>query len=257
MVNLTEFFKAAISQALTAPKAGQCLLVGALLFVNPGLTAAQEQQSINELKQSVLSQLEQHFQQVHEHLILGETLFVSVGNLDSRLRLARCTGDINTEIKQVSSNASITVKTSCREGARWTLYIPASVKTLQQVLIARRNLAKGETLEKSDLGYKSVNTAKLTGSYVEDMERLLGMELKRSIRANQVVKLNFVQAPNVIQKGETVVLRAKLSSLTVETEGTALSNGQVGQKIKVRNDKSRRIVDGLVTGPGQVLVAGR
>ncbi len=254
MDNLTEFFKAfAISKLERYTFAG--LLTGGLLLSSSGLGSGLSHENIDTLKLLVQQELEQFFQERHQELTLNETLFVKTGNLDRRLRLAKCAGNIETEIKQTNNNSSITVKTSCHSGARWTIYVPAIVETLQNVLVASRNLARGELLDKSDLSYQQVNTARLSGSYTDDLQHLIGKELKRAIRLNDIIKLNYVQAPDVIRKGETVVLRAKLPSLTVETEGTALSNGHVGEQIRVRNDNSRRIVDGLVSAPGVVIVA--
>ena len=46
----------------------------------------------------------------------------------------------------------------------------------------------------------------------------------------------------------------KTSLLSVATFATALDNGYVGQMIKVRNNRSQRVVDAEVIGPGQVSV---
>jgi len=214
-------------------------------------------QDIEALRVTVQQRLEAFYAERYPELALGDSLKINVGNLDRRLQLPTCPTAIKTEIKTLPNNANATVKTSCRGDVRWTIYVPASATIYRDVVVASRSLLRGTELQDGDLTTMRMDIANLNGGYVEDYQRLLGMELTRPVRAQTPVKMNFVRLPDIISKGQSVVLRVKLASLTVETEGTALSNGHMGEKIKVRNDQSRRIVDGMVTGPGEVLVAKR
>ncbi|MBN8115235.1 flagella basal body P-ring formation protein FlgA, partial [Vibrio vulnificus] len=45
------------------------------------------------------------------------------------------------------------------------------------------------------------------------------------------------------------------SGMSITTKGTAMSDGVVGEQIKVKNDKSNRIIDAQVSGVGEVTVA--
>ena len=42
--------------------------------------------------------------------------------------------------------------------------------------------------------------------------------------------------------------------MSITTKGTALSDGILGEQIKVKNNKSNRIIDAKVSGVGKVLV---
>jgi len=215
-------------------------------------------EDIEMLKTYVQEEMEVYFQAQHPELTLGDTLIIHTGSIDTRLQLLKCDEPPQLNVKAPAMNSlRVTVKVSCVTGHRWTLYIPVTIETLQEVVVAARNLSRGTLLDAQDLTLQKINTAGIAGSYVTDITQLVGMELKRPVRMRNIVKPNQTQLPDVISKGETVVLRAKSPLLTVATEGTALSNGFVGEKIKVRNERSRRIIDVLVTGPGEAVVARR
>ncbi|TNF13666.1 MAG: flagella basal body P-ring formation protein FlgA, partial [Vibrionaceae bacterium] len=44
------------------------------------------------------------------------------------------------------------------------------------------------------------------------------------------------------------------TGMSITTKGTALSDGTFGEQIKVKNDKSNRIIDAQVSGIGEVTV---
>lgn len=221
---------------------------------SPSIT--REFESITDLQDHLQQYMEAFFLNRYPNLVLGDTLVVNTGSLDRRLQLRKCAEVPELHVKAPPQNSTnVTVKTSCTAGNRWTIYVPVKVETFQNVVVAAHSIIRGSVLRAEDLMFQRINTAAMMGAHVTDLDRVVGMEVKRPLRQMDVVKLNQLKQPDVINKGETVVLRVKTAILSVETEGTALTNGHMGEKIKVRNESSRRIVDGLVTGPGEVRVA--
>jgi flagella basal body P-ring formation protein FlgA len=47
-------------------------------------------------------------------------------------------------------------------------------------------------------------------------------------------------------------LEAQAGSIKVSTSGTALTDGRLGQKIRIKNNQSDRIVTGTVVASGKV-----
>ena len=221
------------------------------------VTAETRYAAIEDIRQNVQQHLERYFQQRYPQLRVGESLKVKTGKLDQRLRLVDCTLPLEMEIRDLPQSANVTVKTRCNGVAKWTIYVPATLEIWRPVIVASRSLARGTQISADDITLKTLNTARLTGGYVSELTRIEGLELKRPLRALEVIKLSNVKQPNLVHKGDTVVLQVKSTALTVETEGTALSNGVIGAQIRVRNEHSRRIVNGRVVGPGQVSVAIR
>lgn len=206
-----------------------------------------------EVKQFAEAQLAPNY----PHLSLGDSLRVTPGNLDSRLKLRACSSPLQMVLSAPATGASnMTVKTQCPAGNRWTIYVPLKVETYEDIAVAANTVGRGDVLDGTDIRMQRMNTSLLASGFVRDSARLVGQEARRQLRAGEVIKLNYVQAPDVVFKGDTVVLKARSRALTVATEGTALSNGQMGQQIKVRNNRSLRVVDGLVMGPGEVQVSG-
>ncbi|CSB03551.1 flagellar basal body P-ring biosynthesis protein FlgA [Vibrio cholerae] len=81
---------------------------------------------------------------------------------------------------------------------------------------------------------------------------MIGAKIKKNIRVGDVIEQNDVC---IVCRNESVVIRAGKSGMSITTKGTAMSDGVVGEQIKVKNDKSNRIIDAQVSGVGEVTVA--
>jgi len=213
-------------------------------------------ETLTDIEQQAANFARSSYASYYPELEIGNNLMVQVSSLDPRLKLVKCKSPLKFKLNSLSHTSSnVTVKTSCNDGSRWTIFIPASVEIFRDVVVASQSLARGHRLTADDLNLQRTNVMQLGNGYVSDPSRVIGMELKRALRSLDTIKLNQVQEPDVINKGDLVVLRVKSKVLVVQTEGVALSNGYVGEKIKVRNERSKRVVDGMVTGPGEVQVA--
>jgi flagella basal body P-ring formation protein FlgA len=58
----------------------------------------------------------------------------------------------------------------------------------------------------------------------------------------------------VVKARQRVTITAKLGDLEVTAAGEAMTDGKVGQPIKVTNLDSKKVVSATVSGPGTVLI---
>ncbi|MFL0803070.1 MAG: flagellar basal body P-ring formation protein FlgA [Agarilytica sp.] len=221
-------------------------------------TLASGTQDIDLLQQHVLEHTAEHYQNLFGKEKFEQNVQINVGRIDSRLRLAKCDNNLALKIKETPHNTrNITVKASCMNERRWTVYVPVSIDVYSEVLISTRSLQRGDVLQASDLDYQRVNTSTVGRGHIEALDRAVGMEIKRPISAGDVVRLPYLTKPDIVRKGQTVVVSSKSRFLSVETSGVALVNGHMGERIKVKNERSNRVVDAEVTAPGKVTIATR
>lgn len=210
---------------------------------------------IGELRQEIDQFARDHFINIYSSKKIDENLRVTVSNLDRRLRLARCDEALTYEINSPAHMASnVTVKTTCQGANRWSIYVPVTVDVFGDIVVATRPLQRGTVIEASDLTYQTINIARYGAGQLQDIERAVGLELTRRVNAGESIKVSHTRAPRVIQKGDSVVLEARGSAISVAVNGEALESGHVGKQIRVRNTESKRVVDGIVSGPGKVSI---
>ena len=167
-----------------------------------------------------------------------------------RLRLDACAEHPVAEPPAVrSANATVTVRCSA---PAWTVYVPVRISDLRPVLVLARAAARGEALSASLLSVQERDVAQLPFGYFEDVEAVTGHELRRPLAAGAVLTPNDAEPPRLVRRGEAVTVIGRSGGIEIRAGGTALGDGARGERVRVRNDSSRRVVEGTVTALGTV-----
>lgn len=227
-----------------------------LLVANKAASAEIEYMTTQELRQQIDLFARNYFSGVHTDKILDKDLKIDVGNLDSRLRLARCGQPLEMNVNTPSHmTANATIKTTCAGPHRWSIYVPVDIEVYSEIVVASRTLRRGATISEADLNVQVINIARYGSGHVQDAQRIIGQEVTRSVNAGEAIKLSHVRPAQVVSKGDTVVIEVRGNMIAVAVNGEALENGHVGKQIRVRNNQSKRVVDGVVSGPGRVSIS--
>ncbi|WP_163834428.1 flagellar basal body P-ring formation chaperone FlgA [Spartinivicinus ruber] len=200
--------------------------------------------SIHQLVHSYLeSQLQAYTQQIG-----GGRYKIHLSPIDPRLKLKPCVNKLTIEPSQRRQTliGRSTHKVKCLHSPYWSLYIAAQVKLYRQVVAANRTLPKGQVINPSDLMRLEKDIGKLRGSYYTDPSRLIGKVITRQLKMGQPITKSHITQATAIKKGTQVAIHANTSNFSVLAKGVALSDGKPGQLIKVRNIRSKRVIQAVV-----------
>lgn len=180
---------------------------------------------------------------------------VEINRLDPRLRLALCDQPLTTKLESPAQPVGrATVRVSCEGSAPWSVFVPAQVHLFREVVVARRPLQRNSTLEAADVMLAERDVGLLNQGYLTSLDQALGNKLTRNTQPDQVLPPSHVSPAEIVRKGDQVVISAKNSTINVRMPGEALSDGALGSQIRVKNQRSGRVIRARVTGPGQVEV---
>lgn len=177
------------------------------------------------------------------------------GRLDPRLRLAACDQPLETFSaagSRMGSNTSVGVR--CDGSRPWRIYVPVKVSRETEVAVLARSLARGASLDAEAIRMQRMDTTTLGFGYYEAADRVIGQTLRRAAAAGTVITPALVAVPPTIRKDEQVTLVAQRSGIAIRAPGRAMADARLGDLIRVRNLSSERVVEGVVRGPGEVVV---
>jgi flagella basal body P-ring formation protein FlgA len=181
---------------------------------------------------------------------------VQVGGLDGRLRLARCDQGLEAFLPPGARlPGSATIGVRCLGPTVWSVYLTAQIKVLAEVVVARRYLARGAVIDTDDLELRALDLGAITSGYFIDPTAVEGLAVKRPLAPGAVVAPAQVARVMSVRRGDQVQILLRAGGLEVSSTGKALGDGAVGDRIQVRNLKSRKVVEGQVEGPGVVGVS--
>jgi len=176
---------------------------------------------------------------------------IQTGSLDNRLQLQQCSTPLTSTLAPGAQlRGKTTVHVRCNGDKPWTVYLSAQIQLYTNVIQTVEPLDRGHILQKSDLVATEIEISRLNNGYFTDMKSLLGKQLKRRLPQNKVVKPNYVKSPTLVKRGELVSIIAKNTGYSVKMTGTAMMSGARGDRIRVKNTSSKRIVEGTVLQAG-------
>jgi flagella basal body P-ring formation protein FlgA len=122
------------------------------------------------------------------------------------------------------------------------------------VPVLRRAFARQDIIRADDVVMSRVERRFLAPGAALDASDLIGKAVKRPIRAGDVIAAADVEPPRMVVRGDSVTLMFNKPGLTLSARGKAMSDGAEGSVVSVLNEQSRRVIQGVVTGPGLVAV---
>ncbi len=147
----------------------------------------------------------------------------------------------------------------CSNGDRKEMLVQAFVRTFGNVLLARKDLKRGEVIESNEKIFDSfliekVETTFLRDDFVSDATTILGKKVKKLIRKGEVIYESYFEDLPLIKAGERVRVVAKIGNVKVETFGIAKADGKLNDFIRVLNPTSGKLFDAKVVNRGVVEV---
>ncbi len=178
---------------------------------------------------------------------------VQAGNLDPRMGTRSCEQPLRVEL---ANNASLerqtTVMLTCDDRDNWRLFIPVRIQQLRAVVVTARPLTPGQVIGRSDLKLSYIDIHQLRDTAHDDIDSLVGAQVKRRIGANQPLQARHTC---FVCRGQDVTIISGAGGLEIRATGVARADGLLGDRITVRNSRSNQDVQAVVSGSNEVRIA--
>ena len=223
-----------------------CVLVGLWALAARAEPATVDARTIVALvEHSVLAQLRD------EPLARGAArVEVAAGALDSRLALAACGQPIHVAADLSRQQARVNARVSCTAPSPWNLYVPVEIRVYRPVLVATRELRRGEAIGADDVALEERNALAAGAPPLTQAAEVVGHSARRTIAANTALSASLIELPVLVRRGDRLGVSARAAGITVQISGEALGTARLGERVRVRNLQSGRVIDAVVTGSG-------
>lgn len=119
------------------------------------------------------------------------------------------------------------------------------------VWVAARDIPKGHVIAPEDLLEKSLDASRLQRGFTHSSQPLAGSKSLRHLRMGQLIGELDLQQAWAVRAGEGVLIRVGQPGFSATTRGTALSNGAIGEGVRVRNLSSGKEIQAWVVDKGK------
>jgi flagella basal body P-ring formation protein FlgA len=83
-------------------------------------------------------------------------------------------------------------------------------------------------------------------------DAVIGLEARRGIAPGEPLTPAVLRVPPLVRTGDEIAVTVRIGVVEVVGAGTASGSGDVGDRIRIRQPHSSRLLSGRITGPGAV-----
>ena len=123
-------------------------------------------------------------------------------------------------------------------------------------VVLTKSLQAGEIIGLQDvrLDNRDVNPGVGYFRYINDV---VGRKAKRAININQIIRTRHLELDYAIQKDQSVIIESKIGPVTVVSEGVAVDDAQLGELVKVKNNSSGLVVEGVAVSEKKIRIRAK
>ncbi len=124
-----------------------------------------------------------------------------------------------------------------------------------EVVVARRDLARGDVTSASDLSVTSLWIGAAGGPGLDDIAAGTGYELSRSVSAGDPIRKRDLLDPIFARRGDNIWISCRHGATSVQVAVTAMQTGRKGDFIRVKNPTSEKIFSVRLIGEKKGLLS--
>jgi len=138
---------------------------------------------------------------------------------------------------------------------RGTLQLSGRAAATAEVVTLIRPLERGEVIKSTDVLIERRPRAEIGRDLVGKAEQAVGLAARAPMQPGRPLRVADLMKPELVQRNETVTLVYEVPGITLTVRGKAAEGGAEGDVISVLNEQSKRTVQGVVVGPGRVIIS--
>jgi flagella basal body P-ring formation protein FlgA len=148
----------------------------------------------------------------------------------------------------------IIVEARSESGEVEQLTLVGTLDEFMYMPVASRQLSVGNVVSFEDVVMARLDTKSLPRDVASTRDGIVGHAVKRTLSTGDFFRSPDLVLPHDITAGSSVTIKFSGRGFTATATGSALEGGRRGGKIRVRNEISKRILQGTIVEPGLVEV---
>ena len=160
---------------------------------------------------------------------------------------------INFDARNGRFDATMEIPTGA--ATRGTLRLSGRAVATVEVATLSQAVERGAVLKEADVMIERRSRAEVGRDAVTMREQAVGMAVRTALQAGRTLRTAELMKPEVVLRNETVMLVYQVPGITLTVRGKASEGGAEGDVISVLNEQTKRTVQGVIVGPGRVIVS--
>ena len=186
-----------------------------------------------------------------------EDVEVQLSGLEKKITLPA--GDVRAEFRPPLSGkyeGTLLITAELSVGGRFVKAVPIRVKVeiTHSAVVTTKMIERGDKFTKENVVLARKSTTSIMRGSISRLEDVLGRSAAVPVPAGVVLRLTEIFDPPLIKQGQIIQAVVRKGNLEISVEAKAMENGKIGDRIRVENTLSRKVLRGKVLNEKTVLV---
>lgn len=147
-----------------------------------------------------------------------------------------------------------TAKSSLSTNPENQTFVEDGLKSgVEKYLAMARSVQKGRILSHDDVVLKVARAKNRTG-YFASVSDVVGRKVKKKLSVNQMILSRHLEIDWDIRKGQKIIIQSTAGPVVVVSTGISMGNAQVGELLEAQNQRSGKLVEGIVVSQKKIKV---
>jgi flagella basal body P-ring formation protein FlgA len=138
---------------------------------------------------------------------------------------------------------------------RRSLRVAAAIVETADVVVLTRPLQRGDEISPGDVALERRPREGVPADALAELKGSIGRATRRALSPGLPLRAGDITRIEVVARGELVTVVYQMPGMTLTVRGKTLEGGGLGDTIGIQNPQSKRVLQGVVSGPGTVTVS--
>jgi flagella basal body P-ring formation protein FlgA len=122
------------------------------------------------------------------------------------------------------------------------------------VVTVLRPIDRGGLVKETDIQIERRPRGEIGRDIIVDRDQAIGLAARAALQPGRPLRVADLMKPELVQRGDAVTIVYEVPGIVLTVRGKAVDAGAEGDTINVLNEQSKRTVQGVVVGPGRVVI---
>jgi len=134
------------------------------------------------------------------------------------------------------------------------IHVPVIIKKYAVIPVAESTIRQSEQIRTENLRFERRDISAFEEEDIPTNEEIIGAAARRTITKNSIITRSLLLSAQSVRRGSVVKLYATVSGVTITSRGTALSDADMGQTVRVLREGTQEVLVCTVRGANEVII---
>jgi flagella basal body P-ring formation protein FlgA len=153
-----------------------------------------------------------------------------------------------------SGRFDATIEIPSAGGKRSVVQVSGRATATVEVATTARTIERGTVLKDADLIMERRPRAEIGRDVITKAGQAVGLAVRSNLQSGRPIRSAELMKPDLVQRNDVVTIVYEVPGVMLTIRGKAADGGAEGDVINVLNEQSKRMLQGVIVGPGRVAI---